>query len=173
MVTATLIIMGFRMIPSGNTRILKLSETGHPSPAINTNYIRYHNSAIAACLILCGRIRGSSYAYSKSTAIVLHNNSHPNWFLFVSKKPYDLYRKRVILGPFAHSQKVPISFAMSACLSACTSVTLTGRISVKFKIGDFYEKSVDKPPILLKLDNNNWQLTWRSRCLLYCWQRRM
>jgi hypothetical protein len=35
--------------------------------------------------------------------------------------------------------KAPVSFVISVCPSACISAATTGRISLKFNIGNFYE----------------------------------
>jgi len=49
-------------------------------------------------------------------------------------------QRRIIVGAFAQSGKVPISFVISAFrLSACISAGPTGWISAKFDMGDFYE----------------------------------
>jgi hypothetical protein len=51
-----------------------------------------------------------------------------------------LLRYHRFFGALAYSQKAPISFVMlSVRLSAFIIAAPTGRISVKFDIGDYYE----------------------------------
>ena len=55
---------------------------------------------------------------------------------------------------------------MSVRLSACISVTAIGRISMKFHVGNLYEKSVEKTQIGLKSDRNIGHIAWRPKYVL-------
>ena len=91
----------------------------NPSPACyqHTQRIRYYISAVAAYLVVYGRIHASSctYAYLKLAASAMRSNAVPS---IISKTVRLTEKKRIILGVFARSRKSPFSPAMSVRLSA-------------------------------------------------------
>jgi hypothetical protein len=50
------------------------------------------------------------------------------------------------------SQKLPVTFTISICLSECISAALTGQISKKLETEDFNEKSVKQFQITVFFD---------------------
>ena len=60
----------------------------------------------------------------------------------------------LLLGAYARLRKATVSFVMSVCPSAWNSSAPTMKSFIRFFIGKFFEKSVEKTEVTLKPGKN-------------------
>ena len=79
-------------------------------------------------------------------------------------------RHNFFSGAFPQSRKAPVSFVTSVRLFVRLSASIRRapieRISMKFDVGDFCEKSIGELKILIKSDKNIGHFTWRIQYIL-------